>query len=217
MYEAKTGEWSTRLVVITAALYRVTGLLPAGEPLRSALREHANAVLAGCVGEARGATRDGARLESKMEALLGFLAVAALLPEMKEENFLVLEREYQACFAAREYHLQTRAGQKQSREDEGVEYRVPAAPTAPGRKKERRPAAIRPDAKDPGLNVRQRTILARLQNGEKMKASDFSDVLRGVSPKTIQRDLHDLVSQNAIKKEGERRWTIYRSSDQNVR
>jgi len=41
------------------------------------------------------------------------------------------------------------------------------------------------------------------------KISDFHSFFGDISSKTIQRDLQDLVSKSVLKKEGEKRWTVY--------
>ena len=59
------------------------------------------------------------------------------------------------------------------------------------------------------INERQKAILDRLKETNKAKVSDFYSVFNDISSKTIQRDLQDLVSKNMLKKDGEKRWTIY--------
>ena len=59
------------------------------------------------------------------------------------------------------------------------------------------------------MSERQRTILGYFLKNGKGKISDVSPYLNTVSSKTIQRDLQDLVEKNLLKKEGEKRWTIY--------
>lgn len=213
MHESKTGTesmtytpWHERLLRVTAALYRVTGLLPAAEPLRTMLRKHANEVLARCVGEMRGAARGSAELETKIETLLDFLVVARTLPEVKAENFLVLEREYRACITVWAREMKAYGGGERERGAERYH-----GSTDPALKKdavipERRVSEL---PKGKGTSERQRAILERLAQTQRVKVSDFYEIFRGISPKTIQRDLQDLVSQNVIRKEGEKRWTVY--------
>ena len=42
-----------------------------------------------------------------------------------------------------------------------------------------------------------------------MNVKDVLGVVAGVSEKTIQRELLALVDEGILKKEGERRWTLY--------
>lgn len=72
------------------------------------------------------------------------------------------------------------------------------------------------DRKDEGLlqisrdiTDRQKRILEYIQQTSQAKISDFYAFFNDISPKTIQRDLQDLVSKDILKKEGEKRWTTY--------
>ena len=62
---------------------------------------------------------------------------------------------------------------------------------------------------DDVLNERQKIIIDRLAKSGQGKISDFYTSLKGVSSKTVQRDLQNLVDKEILKKEGEKRWTIY--------
>ena len=62
---------------------------------------------------------------------------------------------------------------------------------------------------DGGLNERQKIIMDYLTKSGQGKISDFYTSLKGVSSKTIQRDLQYLVDKKILKKEGEKRWTVY--------
>jgi DeoR/GlpR family transcriptional regulator of sugar metabolism len=59
------------------------------------------------------------------------------------------------------------------------------------------------------MSERQRKIVEYVQKIPQAKISDFHAFFSGVSLKTIQRDLHDLVERNILKKDGEKRWTMY--------
>lgn len=56
---------------------------------------------------------------------------------------------------------------------------------------------------------RRDSILSVIQNKGQVKIKDVSVVIRGVSEKTIQRELQTLVGEGILKKEGERRWSTY--------
>ena len=60
-----------------------------------------------------------------------------------------------------------------------------------------------------GLNERQTRIMDQMKESRQAKISDFYTSFHGVSSKTIQRDLQSLVDKQMLKKEGEKRWTIY--------
>ena len=60
-----------------------------------------------------------------------------------------------------------------------------------------------------GINERQKAIIGRLKETNSAKVSDFYSFFSEISSKTIQRDLQDLVQKNILKKEGDKRWTLY--------
>lgn len=94
--------------------------------------------------------------------------------------------------------------------------REPNAPFQP--RETQRPLATRPPAvKDNQGHVsdkavstgRREAILSVLKSKGPSYIKDISTVIRDVSEKTIQRELAVLVSEGAITRTGERRWTTY--------
>jgi hypothetical protein len=61
------------------------------------------------------------------------------------------------------------------------------------------------DAKD----SRQAIILKLLAKKSNLNIKDFADSIKGVSAKTIQRELLSMVAAGVLRKEGERRWSTY--------
>ncbi|MBI2121769.1 MAG: hypothetical protein HYT98_01470 [Candidatus Sungbacteria bacterium] len=59
------------------------------------------------------------------------------------------------------------------------------------------------------ISNRQKQILEHLKLSSQAKISDFYTAFSNISSKTIQRDLQDLVGRNILKKDGEKRWTVY--------
>ena len=59
------------------------------------------------------------------------------------------------------------------------------------------------------LNERQIKMLDYLSSHAQVKIGDLTGFFGKLSSKTIQRDLNDLVLKRVIKKEGEKRWTVY--------
>ena len=56
---------------------------------------------------------------------------------------------------------------------------------------------------------RRDIILDVLKSKEKSYIKDISSAVRGVSEKTIQRELQALIQSGEVVKQGERRWTLY--------
>jgi len=63
------------------------------------------------------------------------------------------------------------------------------------------------------ISDRQKKIVEHLKGSSQAKISDFYTAFNNVSSKTIQRDLQDLVGKNILKKDGEKRWTVYSLSN----
>lgn len=59
------------------------------------------------------------------------------------------------------------------------------------------------------IKDRHDTILSVIKNKGKASIKDISTLIRGVSEKTIQRELSSLISAGTIVKKGERRWSTY--------
>jgi len=59
------------------------------------------------------------------------------------------------------------------------------------------------------IKDRQEAILSVIKNKQKANIKDISTLIRGVSEKTIQRELGYLIDEGVVLKQGERRWSTY--------
>lgn len=64
-------------------------------------------------------------------------------------------------------------------------------------------------ANSKGHSPRASQILEFIRKNKRVSIKDIVKVIRGVSEKTIQRELLELTRQGLIRKEGERRWSQY--------
>lgn len=62
---------------------------------------------------------------------------------------------------------------------------------------------------DSSVKDRRGAILSIIRARERASIKDISTLVRGVSEKTIQRELSALIDSGAVKRQGERRWSIY--------
>jgi len=62
---------------------------------------------------------------------------------------------------------------------------------------------------DKQIKDRREAILSVIKDKGKANIKDISTIIRGVSEKTIQRELLALVAAGIVLKQGERRWSIY--------
>ncbi len=67
--------------------------------------------------------------------------------------------------------------------------------------KDTKPAAL--------IKDRSEAVLSVIRQKGRASIKDISTVIRSVSEKTIQRELLHLVSVGVVKKDGERRWSVY--------
>ena len=68
-------------------------------------------------------------------------------------------------------------------------------------------------SRDKGHNsIRQDNLLTFIREKGSVSIKDLAGVVRGVSEKTIQRELQALIEGGQIEKRGERRWTTYSAS-----
>ena len=221
-------EIQSKVFELTLALYRVTDFFPEGEALRRHLRQKANDVL-GSVAE-YSASEDQERavlgMLAHIQTIHSYLGVARAMRFVKPINLTVLEREYRAL---EDFFTRELDNQKTNRYSSSEERKNGAFHEREARKSEHsevqsmrtspraapRPAAVAADTprvfteKSSALNDRQKTILAHIEAQKQARISDFFHFFDGISSKTIQRDLHDLVSRDILKREGEKRWTTY--------
>ena len=177
---------------LTLALYRVTDFFPQGEVLKRQLREKANEIFGGIAEyEYVGGHEQGIRvIRAKVQAIKGYLRVARSMRFVQAINLTILEREYEFL-----EHILER------------EPRFHPAAAASG--KDPILESFHQEIKTGDMTERQKRILAYVEKTSPAKISDFYTFFKDVSAKTIQRDLHDLVKRNILKKDGEKRWTHY--------
>lgn len=208
----EAGELSAHLLRLTHALYRVTDRMPREEPLRHGMREKAGKIFSVGVAVVHGKDNNGEADDAwvAIEILLGYLAMAPILGCADPANFMVLEREYR--LVAEE--LAARPKPAPTPVIPPTEIRPPVPEDRPKAKEDVALSMIANLAAgespmDAEVNERQRKIMERLAGLGRVKISDFYGIFGAISSKTIQRDLQDLTTRNMIKKEGEKRWTIY--------
>lgn len=228
-------ELHRKLFELTLALYRVTDFFPQGEALRKHLREKANEIfgLASEYGFSPDSEREAVTIFAKVESIKGYIGIARSLRFVKPINLTVLEREYDALagFFGRELatlkeEVEAAIPSFEKREElstwEDFAKRLPRKKQGKNEDvsdmsdKQREIARTANNSNNPveildlnGISDRQKKILGYIQKTSQAKISDFYAFFTDISSKTIQRDLQDLVAKNFLKKEGEKRWTVY--------
>ena len=64
---------------------------------------------------------------------------------------------------------------------------------------------------DLGIKIARRNdVLNIIKNNGTASIKDVKNILKDINEKTIQRELLSLVKEGVLKKEGEKRWSVYR-------
>ncbi len=228
MYESRISkELHRRVFELTLALYRVTDFFPQGEALRKQLREKANEIFGDLseYGYAVDREREAVGVFAKIEAMRGYLNLARGNRFVRSINIAVLLREYDflADFFMRELEGTKESTENKKSQGSGTDRSVNVTHEEQSYDRERKrnkktsdktiQKGIRKREIDTPVNDRQKKILSHLKEANQAKISDFSVIFNEISSKTIQRDLQDLVLKNMVKKEGDKRWTIYQLHD----
>lgn len=191
-----THELHKKLFDLTYALYRVTDRMPEQEVLREKLREKALNFMSAVIEHDRKDTRP---LFFSMAAVIKeYLEISYRMGLMRLVNKTVLEREYDNLAKALSFL------------NEPVQEKAHGFPIFLRKKISEEGKKIENSVVPAGeINERQKALLNQLSKTGQGKIGDFHSFFDGISSKTIQRDLQDLIMRNLVKKEGEKRWTTY--------
>lgn len=224
MFESKISQEVPRKIFeLTLALYRVTDFFPKDEALRRQLREKANEIFGG-ISEylyAMHFENEIVATLAKIETMKGYLRIARAMRFVRSLNMSVLEREYGSLsdFLTKELEGNSRhpynektAPPEEKRKDDIQKF--PEKPPMAIRKGEEVVQMSRDLIEDDrAVNERQKKIVEHIKKMSQARLSDFFSFFHDITPKTIQRDLQALVAKNILKKQGEKRWTIYSLKD----
>ncbi|MDP3771787.1 MAG: DeoR family transcriptional regulator [bacterium] len=178
----------------------------------------------------------------KVETILGYLKIARSLVFVRAVNITVLEREYRALAgmlsdfldeltpekgtsvtdsfhapadgSILEQSVAVKSSSQKSEEkkkDYGEKKPSVSAHVPPSPKIREKLHSVF-DKKPEGLTSRQEEILAVLKKATQAKLGDLTPHFSGVSVKTIQRDLQDLLERKIILREGDKKGALYEIS-----
>ena len=84
-----------------------------------------------------------------------------------------------------------------------MSFRKPTAPISPNLK-------IQGSKRQNSSNTDRKTlILSLIKEKKEIGIADAVHIMKGVSTKTVQRELTAMVGEGILKKEGDRRWSRY--------
>ncbi len=198
---------------LSVAVHIVTGHLSAREAVREELRrlslQLVSDVRALINGEQGDFLSDTIHLCTATDGMISMLYVAKTAKLIGQGNSSLLEREYAELgnFFTKNHLEHSTLGT------------LPATPANTSSirhhtdDKRHMSKYVRKNQKNvntqPNGIARKESILNSIQGREAYSLSDIASKIRGVSEKTIQRDLLALVAEKVLKKTGERRWSRY--------
>lgn len=210
-----------RIKKLTEALYRVTDLYSEKEPLKWVLRESAInlydklmsiislRLIKGTFTEIKPTAQIFEEIMTFFRKIIGTLELASLGGFVSDINFEILKREYSSLMSFIE----------NEKEKIITEKKLLISPKFPEFKKplpEKKEKPIEQEIsighigqKISGSKERQEKILGFLQKNGKKTVKEIALIFQGISEKSIQRDLLELVKTGKLKAEGEKRWRVY--------
>ncbi len=189
-----------KILEITYSLYKLTILFPKKEPLRYKLREVAIDLMANIIrldkmGSSNLSKNLFSILEKEFKVLKSFFQIVKRQNWLKQQDILILEKEYQAIEQKIFFPTQ-----------ESKDY----APSA-----QKRPTVFLPpfglDKESTGeLDVRQKKVLKILQQKKQAQIGQLSKDFPQISRRTLLRDLEKLSQTGFVVRQGNGRGAIYR-------
>jgi DNA-binding transcriptional ArsR family regulator len=193
-----------KLEKLTAAIYLVTNFLPDLEPVKWRLRDSALSILPHL------SVPDNSigQLLSPVEQILSLINIARLNPGVSQMNWDILQQEYSAM-------------RDKIKADTGADL-LADLPTiepaiASGRQRQVLPNKQNNQISEPARagiqkapnNSRRELVYRIIKQQGPISIKDIARAVPGVSSKTVQRELSELVRAGQLKREGERRWSRY--------
>ncbi len=210
---------------LTGVLYKVTDLYTDKEPLKWTLRNNALDVcvsLMSVIHSGKMSVRTAPGIDGVLDSIslvVCSLELASVEGSVLALNFDVLKKEY---LSLKSFLEGERNGLSTERKyllgpDFGFSFgsmtrpETPALKSAPSPRKtgERNFIGKRTNPLPGGFNERKNKIVSFLNGNGKKTVKEIASIFEGVSEKTVQRYLLDLVRSGKLVAEGEKRWRKY--------
>jgi len=213
---------------IAAAIYIVMSVMPDGDPLLFAIKDRTVSLLSLLLSFNLSSSKNTGTLDTilgEMFQISAFLEVSHVSGYLSIMNFNLIHLEMlNAIKKINTLNIHPLISDKLLQHSFFNVEKITAAPMggihAQGENNKGHESVLydRPDSHD-GLNnikdkgdrkeLRMKKIISHFKNKDFLTVKDFLLVIRGVSEKTIQRELIALVGKGVLKKEGKRRWSRY--------
>ena len=194
-----------KLVVV---LYRITELFPKQEPLRFSLRKKANDILAdttlvfgvNLVVLVRAEKKKILeRIIKNVDIIQVFFELASTQEWIKQENFLVLKREYSRMSEEAKLLL------KENKENEKNKIVKKVEQTKPQETVFEEAKVMQTEP----LKERHKKILKFVKNRGAVQVKDVKDILPEVTKRTLRRDFDFLLKKGLVGRRGDKHNTEY--------
>jgi len=199
-------------------LARALHLIAPAFATSTTLRERADTVAVALVDAALRAPREArGALARELLALSSVLAIARTGGLLSAMNADLITHEIQLLLQEIADYEEPRLTLEEAPTLSGIAKKVSTRETLPlpaprassSAKQANVPRAVAPVHKGGVLKDRREAILSVIKDKKKASIKDISLTIRGVSEKTIQRELQALIAEGEVSREGERRWSTY--------
>lgn len=195
-------------IKLTVVLYRITELFPKEEPLRFSLRKKANDILADATLIFRANSVVLAKAEKKrlleriiknIDIIQAFFELADKQKWIRQDNFLVLKREYERIAKEAELSLAANKESVQPKVAKNIQQTKPQETVF----KQTSTVSTEP------LKERHKKILKLLKSRGVVQVKDVKDILPEVTKRTLRRDFDFLLRQGLVGRRGDKNKTEY--------
>lgn len=195
---------------LSHAVCKLSSAAPTGDVLDNLVR--AAAALPGALARFSAGEIEEAGILADIFELLSLVRLCVTQEMLAEGNGRILAEEYQGI--AHKIHMGKHASPFIALEELSIpplrieqsrKTSVPGGQRAVTGLKDIRQAV----SNSKGHTARASEILGFVRKHKKVSVKDIVKVIRGVSEKTIQRELQELIREGLVRKEGERRWSQY--------
>lgn len=209
---------------IVTAIYLVSSLLPDADPLRLSLRSQSLEFLSFVTHAVDFLQNNADSVVAKTQSIISLLTIAYFSGYVSEmnKNILIKELEWFAHEVTHRGHFLLSGvvieegyfaapeSQVKNQSFIGQVSQVPGqAKIAHQGQSQRRNKQLAPRAISPRKNQRKQNVIDVLKKNGPINIKDIVAQVKDCSEKTIQRELASLIKDKLVKRNGERRWSIY--------
>ena len=196
---------------LATAVHVVTGFVGKDEPIRRTLREISLSILCTTTERERLTDTGPETFAARCAEVAHILTTAEATGLVSAMNARLIIDEYArlAAFVTDRYEF-IRLHQSDIQEAFSIRHSSDAKKTGIAIAERSNISTVLKDT--PRNDGRRADILSLFSNKDRISIKDAVQSVRGVSEKTIQRDLLALVAEGVLIKEGERRWSVYRKA-----